>query len=676
MVRKTFMEKSFISIIMVSLSISIGYAQTLQIVNDEGALLQRADYKSNMSKTSSFKIISHNKRLPKLIAFSDDAIFEENAMPENVKSWLDSYCDMARLFETDTLAAKRWHAAHAPHFDDIPPLLGDIEWGQERPFNTYCPKVNGRTCPSGCVATALAQIMFFHRWPECGVGTKSYTTKTHEFEIFYDFDQQPFDWDNMLPNYSKAQYSLSMGNAVGALLQAVGAAVDMDYDASGSGTNNKNAAAGMSTYLRYDNDLVLADPNAFTDASWHYFLQTELAEGRPVYYSGSDNESGHAFVIDGMRTGDNGLAYYHVNWGWNGLCNGYYLLDVLRPSEAGTGGTTGSNYSHNPSMIARLIPEDGIQTPLFGTRGFDTPASSFFPSQGFDAVVENLSLLTNTKIEGTFSISLSDPASGQSYGPLFEADERTFLPFCSIERYSIQCIIPENTPAGEYRLLLEVADANGQKHSVIDSGDKNIVVHDLQDWTCGSGTSPRQCIAYDYGVMKRDDSDYSTLHLAMNEITAPFDDRAIGEAAILLCDKTGRFIRALSAPQTIVILSGMKGQNRTIYGRADDTVPDGSYLVTVGYRESSDDDWTLAYRRSKEDENGLPTYSTQMYSVTVRAGQFALYGKDTSITFPSTDSNNTFDWYTTQGTRLSSDPLSGGIYIRQTGTSSSKHFVK
>ena len=241
----------------------------------------------------------------------------------------------------------------------IAPLLGDIAWDQLTPYNKLCPKYKGsKRSATGCVATAMAQVMMYYQYPkELKATIPAYTTTTNKLKVKAISKGEKYDWDNMLPTYTQGKYNTTQANAVAKLMFHCGAAVQMDYgDSSGAWVLPED----MSTYFGYDTDLLQEVYRSFyTLAEWKEILDRELEAKRPILYGGAaSDESGHQFVCDGS----DGEGLYHINWGWSGYSDGYFDITLLDPAVRGTGaGTSANGYNRACSVIIGIAPDNGIK---------------------------------------------------------------------------------------------------------------------------------------------------------------------------------------------------------------------------------------------------------------------------------------------------------------------------
>lgn len=259
------------------------------------------------------------------------------------------------------IAALRASAPQSPQgqryvegdYDPIAPMC-PTRWNQDAPYNALCPELNGRQSVTGCVATAMAQVLYTYRHPErCTGGRYTYTWEYGRKSLTLDFDNVSLDWESMATTYE----ATDKAPAVAALMQAIGYASNMNYSPSASGTYAQALATGLIRNFDYDCRLSYERRNWYPLAIWQKKIYDELAEGHPVYYDGStaDYSAGHAFVVDGY--GSDG--YFHLNWGWGGMSDGYFKLSALDPSLQGIGGST-AGYDVEQGAIIGLRPGDNF----------------------------------------------------------------------------------------------------------------------------------------------------------------------------------------------------------------------------------------------------------------------------------------------------------------------------
>ena len=323
-----------------------------------------------------FVLVSGDDRMPDILGYSTDGAFVAKGMPANLRAWLENYTAWAdalqagRVAETASVQAV---PANCP--ESVAPLLGGISYDQTPPYNNLCPELDGEHCATGCMATAMATIMSYWKYPECGTGSHSYTTETYGFPCSFDFANTTFDWETILPAYVEGEYTDEQAEAIATLMYACGVAVDMDYGPE-SGAYEYKLVTGMVEYFDFNPYVLLHNRVEYTTQEWMELVCSELSARRPIYYSGADKDNtGHAFILDGYDR--NGMV--HVNWGWSGLSDGYFNIVMLNPNDQGVGGGSGSGFAFRQKMATGLVPSAVGSVPkslLGGMEGFCIEADS------------------------------------------------------------------------------------------------------------------------------------------------------------------------------------------------------------------------------------------------------------------------------------------------------------
>lgn len=327
-----------------------------------------------------YTIVSGDDRMPEIVGYSTTDTYSEENMPDGMKHLMQAYEAMATALANGDakvercLAEKEALAADSTYRQPrVEPLLADIAWGQTEPYNNLCPMYDGqRRTVTGCVATAMAQLMMYYKYPQTlKSDIPAYQTSSYQLDMPSVSAGERYDWDNMLPQYSGSAYTAAQANAVAKLMYHCGLSAKADYGPS-TGTNCTPDV--LVKYWGYDPDVIkqLYREN-FSLRRWTYILDAELRASRPVLYGGvSTTSGGHAFLCDGT----DGDGLYHINWGWNGWSNGYFDITILNSDYSGTESTTapadGFNYSCD--MIVGIMPDNGvadaplIETPLLKAR--------------------------------------------------------------------------------------------------------------------------------------------------------------------------------------------------------------------------------------------------------------------------------------------------------------------
>lgn len=311
-----------------------------------------------------FTIVSGDDELPEIVGYSAHGNSEHLMKTEGCAAFLKAYQKFVAAFtQGDAKARKILAEQRALKADGryqqpkIAPLLGDIAWNQDPPYNKMCPEYKGSELSvTGCVATAMAQVMMYYKYPkELKADIPAYTTATNKLKVNAISKGEEYDWNNMLPTYTEGKYNTTQADAVAKLMFHCGAAVQMDYgDSSGALLRPED----MSTYFGYDADLLQEVYRSFyTLAEWKKILDRELEAKRPIIYGGvASNEDGHQFVCDGS----DGEGLYHINWGWPDDSDGYFDITLLDPEVRGTGaGTSANGYNRDCSVIIGIAPDNG-----------------------------------------------------------------------------------------------------------------------------------------------------------------------------------------------------------------------------------------------------------------------------------------------------------------------------
>ena len=340
-----------------------------------------------------------------ILAYSDEGQFRFDNQPDNIKSWLGGYNKQIKNAEINQLEASEeikaeWQTLRkgerrAKQAVVVSPMLTTL-WDQDNPYWKYCPKKSGENTLTGCVATAMAQVMNYWEWPVTGSGTASTTCDGTTYTV--NFANTTYDWNNMNNRYAMYynegdQYytSTSLGttaqqDAVATLMYHCGVAVQMSY-----GTNDEGGSGAQTVRFNSNNESYRCAQNAlwknfgynkskikgyyrnggsgyssWTRANWIAMLKEELDAARPIMYAGGDsqNQYGHSFVCDGYDSSNK----FHFNWGWSGYCNGYYDVDALDPGPGGSGSGDAGDYSYYQDVIIGIEPpEVGHTIKLNGT---------------------------------------------------------------------------------------------------------------------------------------------------------------------------------------------------------------------------------------------------------------------------------------------------------------------
>jgi len=298
-----------------------------------------------------------------VLGYSLEGGYSENGQPDNFRGWMDYYkrqllCAIHNNVSGSVTVACEWERLSTADIQsftsvrrgrEVEPMLLS-QWDQGYPYNAFCPVdpngVNGH-CVTGCVATAMGQLMYYFRWPPTGTGSYSYQHPDYG-TLSADFGNTTYHWNEMLNKPTTAN------PAIAELLYQIGVSVDMDYGPQSSGMWNHKAAYSLRTYFKYSPETQYVYRDS-TSMDWDSLVTAHLNRAMPCYYAGWADytyTSGHAFIVDGYQ-GD----YFHMNWGWSGSFDGYFTLDNLTPG--------GNNFNYAQELVINCFPD---------TTAYDYPA--------------------------------------------------------------------------------------------------------------------------------------------------------------------------------------------------------------------------------------------------------------------------------------------------------------
>jgi hypothetical protein len=422
-----------------------------------------AFYLFNDDVDGGYVIVSASDRMRPIVAYSPTGHIDDTAeLPQQLRSWLDLLADATRYVDAHPEAAiTTAQTAALSDFAPIAPLLGNIAWDQNDPYSLLCP----RKYPTGCMATALAQVMRYHRYPEHGLGSNSYTNSATSQTLSVDFSEQTYQWDLMRETYD-ATATEEERQEVAKLMYHCGVALNMAYAADNSGSTAPYYLAATIDYFGYNDLTTLQYRNMYTYDEWNRLLYAQLAAGRPILFSGQASSGGHAFVVDGYRSN----GYYHVNWGWSGQYDGYYDISILNPVGVGAGAAVSDNgYSLEQSAVLQLTPEAHV-------------GQYFSPVAGEGALTATTK---STTVGGTMKVRMTNltnyspkAISGEVYALIEGADNTWTCPISDLNiaasginmnttNISTDITLPADLTDGTYTLRPYFRAAGGDSTAVL-----------------------------------------------------------------------------------------------------------------------------------------------------------------------------------------------------------------
>ena len=439
------------------------------------------------STDKGFVLVAAEDDARAVLGYSDEGTFDANNIPENMQFWLQMYADeMRREVRGERLEAKgerrevirrevirrevkgERREAEAESYPTIAPILGNTVWGQGEPFNNKCPQINGERTVTGCVATAMSQIMYAHKYPTKGTGSHSYTTETKKLKVSANFGNTTYDWANMIPDYNKS-YTSAQADAVATLMFHAGVAAEMDYTVDGSGAVSSIALAAMTEYFGYNKAINVLPKDFMKEEQILQAIATDLQAGRPLFIGGATvKQEGHAFVCDGMKSD----GYLHINWGWYGTADGYFALSALAPEVQGTGGSSSNlAFTERVCIYSNIKPSAGGEAMPLVTIDKLTRTSSDAISKT-TAVGFSLETFTSTGIAtaaGTVTYFIYN-STGEIVDKVgigtFELDPGYYY----TDAIKLTGYLPISLAQGDYELEIRYVDDNGKNHPILVKG--------------------------------------------------------------------------------------------------------------------------------------------------------------------------------------------------------------
>lgn len=290
-----------------------------------------------------------------LLGYFDSGRFDPHNIPPQMKWWLDQYAREIEWATKNGVASYRPYQAVSTMMA-IEPLM-KTTWNQDEPYNKFAPFLNNEQCVTGCVATAMAQVLNYYQWPKSEVPAINYTWKNR----YLTSPAIILDWNNMLDSYA-GNYSETQADAVARLMQIAGYSVKMDYNTSANGGSAAQTSTVRNAFVNifgYDVAAELRYRDYYSLEEWTWLIYNELKTNGPVYYDGHGNNGGHAFVCDGY----DGNGSFHFNWGWGGYCDGYFRLSALNPTGLGVGGGGGGYNFEQAALFNVSRPKIDTHAP-------------------------------------------------------------------------------------------------------------------------------------------------------------------------------------------------------------------------------------------------------------------------------------------------------------------------
>jgi hypothetical protein len=292
-----------------------------------------------------FVIVSADNVVTPVIGYGFNSTYSPSVAPCGFEAFMDNIQNEILYWINSGVTADQSTTAAWSHYlvtdadqlniqrgeRDVEPLVNST-WNQDFPFNGMCPEdpnsppgYGGRV-PVGCVSTAMTQLMFYWRFPQTGSGNHCIFPQPSYGAQCANFGATTYDWEGM-DNYGKNGGGFKESDPLATLAWHGGISVDMDYGPDGSGAQSYKVPNALKTYFHYSTAVVYAEKADYTTTNWNNMLKTDLDAKIPIYYSGYNTNGGHAWICDGYQ----GTDFFHFNWGWGGMYNGYFYLNNLNP---------------------------------------------------------------------------------------------------------------------------------------------------------------------------------------------------------------------------------------------------------------------------------------------------------------------------------------------------------
>lgn len=419
-----------------------------------------------------YVIVSGDDEMTELVGYAENGFFDAENVPPQMQLWLDGYAEYVAAVQSGKAKARKILLSDSPSVV-VEPLV-TTKWNQDAPFNNFAPEYtddnnNTQRCATGCAATAMAQIMKFHNWPEQGVGHYSYEHQSFG-TISSNFSEHVYDWTNMIDRYNNGEYSSEQADAVALLMKDCGVSLNMNYGPV-SGASIYSYYPAFKNYFRYSSRTV--NRSGCETAEFTKIITDELQEGRPIIYCGTGEDGGHAFVVDGYDTN----YFLHVNWGWGGYSDGYFDMNYMDPTGLGIGGGSGAFKWNQGIVLARPL-KDGVEPYEFIQQlcfvPYDDVKGGIFCEQEMPAnkgdvvtiLLRNTANLSGESFFGSLNVGVFDDSGAlvtMGNEERIENNNGDLLEFQSGSLYSVDLPMTLNTAGiadGNY-IVRAMSKANG-----------------------------------------------------------------------------------------------------------------------------------------------------------------------------------------------------------------------
>ena len=435
-------------------------------------------YVINMGSNDGFVIVSPDDRTVPVLGYADKGTLDPDKMPDNMRSWLQGYADEIAWLDAHNYQPSAVRRTASAVKVPIAPLI-TTHWNQGAPYNnqvtSYAPdSISGVT---GCVATALSQVMYYTA-RQAGLETSTpaddipgYTVGSTNMDIPGISAYEVIRWDLMRDTYDKSDTDEG-ADAVATLMRICGVLMQMEYNNNISSAQGEDIPPLLQYYFGYAETIQTADRSYYSYANWIDMLYNELEQGRPIVYGGQSISSGHEFICDGYE----GEDYFHINWGWGGLSDGYFQLSVLNTKEQGIGGSSSDDgYTTGQHAVIGIQLKGGTGTVLSNPNNIDLTLNSVTTDKDTLNVGETAHIIFNITnnstddYDGEFGFSFFDKGLGD--GKMF------MIPAGGTQ----DCVMDFHpTSVGTYKLTAYKTDGHGRFLRMSDMFVKLVVTDTIE----------------------------------------------------------------------------------------------------------------------------------------------------------------------------------------------------
>lgn len=423
-----------------------------------------AVYVFNAIDEQGFVLVSAEDNARAVLGYSDEGHIDAQNIPANMRAWLQMYADeLARAAKAPAVADAQRTVEYYPV---VEPLIGNVAWNQDAPYNNHCPidpNTNQRSV-TGCMATAVAQVMYHHKYPKKGTGTYSYWCGWENLSV--DFSKATYDWDHMLPSY-KNGYTQQESDAVAKLMYHVGVACNMWYGSSASGADMGMGMQALVRHFDYDAAIRVLMKDYMDEEMVMDEIVVELQSSRPVFIEAlTKRQEGHAFILDGIQAD----GYIHINWGWGGYGNGYFALSAMNPINQGIGGASDDGaFTEQVTLYTGIQPNQGGQTvPMIVSSGIDmTSEAAIAKSSKVSVTIYAFQNAGLAEESGKIAFMLYQ--NGEKYQTVGTGRSWQLKPMHYYRSVDASASMA-NIPAGEYEMLVGIDVTNRTQYPIYTHG--------------------------------------------------------------------------------------------------------------------------------------------------------------------------------------------------------------